>query len=157
MYEKHLGRIAKDLVTGFNGTIVNVTSYLHGQDRVSLQPEVGNDGKLPDAFDFDMATLKLDKEVKIKPKKFKKTKIKHGQQVIDPITDYKGTVIGIGYYINGCRRVGVIRKVQDTKDNNYETAFWFDEPQLEIVEAKAIQKRQTSTGGPSKYPDSRIY
>ena len=156
-YEKNLGRVATDLVSGFKGTIVLVTSYLHGQDRVSLQPVVDKDGKLPEACDFDTATLKLEKELKVKPTKFNKTKIKHGQKAIDPITEYEGTVIGIGHYINGCRRIGIMRKVQANKDNKFENAKWFDEPQIKIVEKKVIQKRKILTGGPSKYHDDRKY
>jgi len=48
-----LGDLAKDTVTGFSGTVVAITTWLHGCSRIILQPKVGKDGKVPESSAFD--------------------------------------------------------------------------------------------------------
>lgn len=60
-----LGDTAVDEVSGFKGVAVAEHTYLNGCSRFSLQPEVGKDGKLPDACTFDTPNLKVLKKKKV--------------------------------------------------------------------------------------------
>jgi hypothetical protein len=49
----NLGGEARDTVTGFVGICVIRSDYISGCSRVSLQPPVGADGKIPEPGHFD--------------------------------------------------------------------------------------------------------
>jgi hypothetical protein len=53
------GDIAKDKVTGFTGMAVARHSYITGCDRLTLQPPVDKDGKIPESYTFDEPMLEL--------------------------------------------------------------------------------------------------
>lgn len=52
-----LGQKVKDTVSGFTGIAVSKHIYLQGCVRVTLQPEVDKDGKLPECQTFDEPNL----------------------------------------------------------------------------------------------------
>ena len=54
-----LGDKCRDKVSGFTGVAVAEHLYLNGCRRVSLQPAVDKDGKLPDIKNFDDPQLKV--------------------------------------------------------------------------------------------------
>jgi hypothetical protein len=54
-----LGDVARDPVTGVEGTIVSFHQYQTGCARASLQAKVGADGKVPDALGVDVLLLEL--------------------------------------------------------------------------------------------------
>lgn len=54
-----LGQECKDVVTGFKGTVVAITEWLNGCRRVTLQPKIGKDGKIPDNHTFDEPQLEV--------------------------------------------------------------------------------------------------
>lgn len=62
----NLGDEVKDSVTGFKGIVVARTDYIHGCTRVSVQPKVGKDGKVPDQMAFDEPALVVLKAALIK-------------------------------------------------------------------------------------------
>ena len=53
----NLGDEVKDTVSGFQGGAVSRHSYFQGCDRVSVQPPVDKDGKLPETATFDEPQL----------------------------------------------------------------------------------------------------
>lgn len=55
--EVGLGDKVKDNVTGFSGIVVAITKWLHGCDRIVVQPAVGKDGKVPDSASFDIPQI----------------------------------------------------------------------------------------------------
>ena len=59
-----LGDEVKDTVTGFIGIVVARHQYLYGCTRISVQPPVDKDGKVPDSHGFDEPQLEI-----LKPKK----------------------------------------------------------------------------------------
>ena len=65
----NLGDKVKDSVSGFTGIAIGRTSWLQGCDRITIQPPVGKDGKLPDSASFDEPQL-----IVLTPKKVKKAK-----------------------------------------------------------------------------------
>ncbi len=56
-----LGDKARDKVTGFEGICVARTDWISGCARLTLQPNVGKDGKVPDGQTFDEPMLELVK------------------------------------------------------------------------------------------------
>lgn len=80
-----------------------------------------------------------------------RAKLELGDEAKDPVSGFKGIVVGITTYLNGCDRVMIQGKAQrDGKipDNH------FDEPQLTVVKRKKIKPalpkaQRKRTGGPS--------
>lgn len=59
-----MGDLVKDSVSGFKGIAVSEHKYLNGCTRITVQPEVDKEGKLPDSNTFDepqLLVLKLEK------------------------------------------------------------------------------------------------
>jgi hypothetical protein len=54
-----LGRKVRDKITGFTGIAVAYTMWLTGCARVSVQPPVDKDGKVPDMGSFDESSLDI--------------------------------------------------------------------------------------------------
>jgi len=54
-----LGDKVRDTVSGFKGIITGKHDYLQGCSRMTVQPEVDKDGKLPEAQSFDEPQLEL--------------------------------------------------------------------------------------------------
>lgn len=61
-----LGDKVKDKVSGFKGVVIGVTTWLHGCNRMIVQPSVGKDGKLPDSATFDEPQVELISKKKVK-------------------------------------------------------------------------------------------
>lgn len=62
MQAVELGDKVKDVVTGFTGVAVARTTWLHGCDRIVLQPEMGKDGKVPENASFDAPQIVVVKK-----------------------------------------------------------------------------------------------
>lgn len=61
-----LGDEVQDTITGFKGTVVAITKWISGCDRINVQPRVGKDGKIPDSCAFDEPQVKVLKKKKAK-------------------------------------------------------------------------------------------
>ena len=79
------------------------------------------------------------------------TKVDFGDQVTDPMTGFKGTVIAITQGMYGCRRVTVQPKGLN-KDGQLFCTHEFAEPALKVTKPAKIPatvtKLRTATGGP---------
>ena len=58
-----LGKRCKDTVSEFVGVAVSTHHYLHGCTRVTLQPPMDKDGKLPESQTFDEPSLEIIEKV----------------------------------------------------------------------------------------------
>jgi hypothetical protein len=58
-----LGSRYRDRVSGFVGVAVSCHSYLNGCNRITLQPSVDKDGKLPECQTFDEPQLEYIEDV----------------------------------------------------------------------------------------------
>jgi len=65
-WKVNLGDEVKDSVSGFKGIAVAKHTYLQGCDRVSVQPSIDKEGKLPEAQTFDEPQLETIKQAKVK-------------------------------------------------------------------------------------------
>lgn len=63
-----LGDYAKDMVTGFTGTVVAITEWLHGCKRLTLQPKVSAKGEALDSVSFDLPSVVLVKSKTVERK-----------------------------------------------------------------------------------------
>lgn len=66
MSDIELGDEVKDVITGFQGIAVARTFWLHGCDRIVIQPPVKEDGKHPDNCCFDEPCVEVIKKAKVK-------------------------------------------------------------------------------------------
>ena len=62
----NLGDVVIDRVSGFTGIVVAIHNYLDGCTRLTVQPKVGSDGKLPNTATFDAPQLVVHKTGEIK-------------------------------------------------------------------------------------------
>ena len=61
--EIELGDVAKDDVTGFQGAVMAITRWLHGCDRIVIQPQdLDKDGKVKETQVFDRLQMTLVKK-----------------------------------------------------------------------------------------------
>lgn len=63
-----LGDKVKDSITGFVGIAVAVTKWIHGCDRIAVQPQgVKEDGQPYEACNFDVLQLVVVEKAVVKP------------------------------------------------------------------------------------------
>jgi hypothetical protein len=83
-----------------------------------------------------------------------KLMINLGDKVRDVVTGLTGIAVGKTQYLQGCIRIAV--QPQELKDGKPVDASWFDEPQLEVIEAGAIKlksEKSEKPGGPAYLVD----
>lgn len=79
-----LGKKVKDRVSGFTGIAVSEHRYINGCMRITIQPEVDKDGKLPETATFDEPQL----EIVISKKKIKGENTTGGPEKFSDIRKY---------------------------------------------------------------------
>ena len=57
-----LGDVARDSITGFKGVVIGRTLWLHGCERMTIQPQELKDGKPIECQSFDEPQLVLVKK-----------------------------------------------------------------------------------------------
>lgn len=135
-----LGQKAKDLVTGYEGTITGVEVHVGRCAQVAIQPPVTKDGKIPDAHMIDIPRIKItDEKQTIKTEIPDELPYEFGQEMEDKYSGYRGKVVGISFHINGCT-VLALQPKHDAKKEKFGHGIWFAETQL-----KVIGKRLTPT------------
>jgi hypothetical protein len=61
-----LGKKVRDKITGFIGIAVAEHTYINGCKRISVQPSIDKNGKVPESVSFDIPQLEIVEEEKIK-------------------------------------------------------------------------------------------
>jgi hypothetical protein len=70
-----LGSRVRDIYTGFEGTLIARTSWLHGCDRLTIEPtKIKDDGSLPESITFDAPRVELVEEEPVRVSKQERTK-----------------------------------------------------------------------------------
>lgn len=151
-----LGMKVKDKVTGFIGVVENRATYLHGCDRLCIQPPVKEDGTIPKSEMIDEPQLEIlmgGVQI-IKPLTSVPVKVILGIEVVDPVSGIKGIATGRAVYLNGCARILISPKHEGKPVKDY-CLHWVDEPQVEIVQSGLFSKPRSAeqgnkkTGGPA--------
>lgn len=147
-----LGDIAKDIVTGFEGTAVCITRYRYNSDRLTIQPIGVKDGKTTDALAFDIDQLEYVKKGPgaVLPVPTASVLIEFGDEVKDPVTGFRGVVLGRACWLNGCTRLGV--QPQTLKSDGLPAEWqWLDEREAKLVKRAVLpspREEMRKTGGP---------
>ncbi len=84
-----LGDEVQDKVTGFKGIAVVRSIYLQGCDRISVQPLVDKEGKIPESQHFDDPQLKILKKQKVKPESVQRESSPGGVDKYNSLTKNK--------------------------------------------------------------------
>ena len=61
----------------------------------------------------------------------------NGDQVVETITGFKGTITGSVYYITGCNQYLVVSKAKDEFSEG--KAVWYDEGRLKLVKSDSFK------------------
>lgn len=158
-YEARLGDRVEDRVSGFSGVVTSLHRFLLGCDRMSVQPPISGDGKLPESQSFDAPDLTvIEKQAVLYHNRRDKSytgDIKLGDKVRDQVSKFTGVAVSRHIYLHGCDRISVQPAVEK-KDMTLPDAKSFDAPQLEMVEQGYVKyetsaEERRETGGPSKF------
>jgi hypothetical protein len=76
---------------------------------------------------------------------FKEDFMELGREAKDIVTGYKGIVVAVTTYLNGCARIGLQGKLR--KDGTVPDFEWFDDLQLVYIGKKKIKSKNRETGG----------
>ena len=152
-----LGQKVTDIITGIEGICIGITQYLYGVERIEIQPPLKGDGAVPDTVTIDVNRLRVIDNNPVMQYDSKPLTFEIGQTGLDPISGYKGIVVGYCDYISGCRRVGLQQKYNPSVHKEFDTGMWFYENQLEFINSAKENKVKVSendrkTGGPGMMP-----
>lgn len=62
----------------------------------------------------------------------KEFKFKTGDEVIEKITGFKGTITGIAFYLTGCNSYLITAKI--IEEGKEPLALWYDEGRIELLQ-----------------------
>lgn len=98
-----LGDHAKDGITGFEGIVMGRGQWLHGPDRIIIQPtRLDRDGKPVSEEHFDIGRIEVMKRglfgARMPEGQFGSFL---GKVATDSVTQFKGTITGIMTYLSG--------------------------------------------------------
>ncbi len=152
-----LGVMVTDKVSGFMGVAVSRSTWLYGVDRIGIQPQVKEDGTVPNEMTIDITQLKLTEnmttpivEAPVEPPVL----VPLGSKVIDDINGLDATVTGRCLALNGCIRIALETKHIPGKQKM--EAWWTDEGAVTIVEESGTDydNEERVTGGVGRAPIS---
>lgn len=133
-------------------SISSISTIRIGGGIVSLELK---DGKPMEPYFLDENSLELVKKEYVKAPEFPELTVNLGDTVRDSLTNFQGTVVGLGYWINGCIRVG-IQPRDLSKDGIPIDETWFPMKQLVVLKKSKVEKqpKEKKPGGPMKDPTS---
>lgn len=161
-----LGDSAKDIITGYEGIVMEKIDYFTGCDHVRLlDPDKRDENGAPvKGTYFDITRVKLLEKCMFN---FGATYLQGGpvpgDEVKDVITGYEGIVMGRAKDLSGYDSVGV--QSMSNKDKNGEPAdwVWLASARMKVIEVGAVKleapaKEEGATptpGGPQQHAPSR--
>jgi hypothetical protein len=143
-----LGDVARDIITGFTGTVVARTRWIMQCDRLVVQPDKVKDGKPIQACTFDILSLEYvgPGKTTVVPVNRPDDEAGLGDLVQDRLTGLKGIVINQTTWHNGCSRVLI--QPEELKDGVPVEASTCDEVDLKILKRQKVKPLEDETGGP---------
>ena len=146
-----LGDLAKDKITGFEGIAMSITSYYNNCDRVGLQPrELSKDGYVRSREFFDVTQVEVVEKGVVAPEPTVANPFKFLDEVRCTVTGFKGKVVAMTAWLNGCMRIGV--QSPEFKDGHPIDDLSLPAQQLEMVVEAPKEEKAVKRGGPMKAP-----
>ena len=150
-----MGNIVRDVLTGFNGTVIQIIEQLSGNIQYAIQRKQ-NEGETgyPEAMCIDYHTLEVISEgFTDRVQAPIEVDIPLGARVRDTASTLEGIVVERITYFNGCLRFGVIPKVKENQllSSNSEMSY-IDPARLEVIDdgIKKPIEAEKPTGGPAQ-------
>lgn len=78
-------------------------------------------------------------------------RVELGDEAEDKVSGFRGVVVALFLYLNGCTRVCLQPKVG--ADGKLPESATFDEPQLEVLKKAVVSCGPRTVGGPAPYVD----
>lgn len=158
------GDLAKDVVTGFEGIITARTTWLHGCDRIAIQPtKLGSDGTPVKDQVFDEDRVKIIKKAKVKftpPTDDELVAMPIGAEAKDTVTGFKGIIAALTVTLGGQLHV-VIEPEKLNKDGGCFDNEAFVSSRIEVIKPKPVPKTTAQTtgkdGGPQRGEGARVH
>lgn len=130
-----LNAVAKDIITGFTGIIVNRTAHLFGCSQYGLAPqELSADGSPRNTEHFDEARIEIvdDSNAIYGDDEFNSIfSIPLGTEVRDKVSEYQGKVLVNVENTHNCNQYYVELPID--KDGKMQGGAWFDEGRLSVI------------------------
>lgn len=156
------GDLVKDLITGFEGIVTYRTTWMHGCDRIAVQPRDLKEGKPLDEEQFDEHRVEIIEKGAVKAVEPDMTLLSNfgmGVKAKDTLTGFEGVVAGITVELSGLISV-VIEPDRLDKDKLPIKNRLFDAHRIELIEDKPIPQTKDKTsgkrGGPAPRGESAI-
>jgi hypothetical protein len=150
----NIGDKAKDIVTGFQGIVVGKTSWLHGCDRLTLEPDKLDDEGQPQRVQtFDDHRIEIVQRGVLKPCPPEPNSIKLGDKVRDKVNGFKGIATGMGVWLSGNVNFTIEPDSLD-KNGQPQESHAAEAHRLDLVEQKPVPVSPNAvakaTGGPQR-------
>lgn len=147
--EIKIGDLVTDKITGFEGIVTSITTFLAGCSRVGVKSRKLVDGRpLPTEL-LDINDLKkVGRGVRSRKHK---EKIKLGDKVEETVSGFQGIAYCITEDLNGSAMVGVIPRTTD-KNKRPEVEGIPEELLRKVKDQELDQPKDTSPGGDQKVP-----
>lgn len=148
-----MGHTVRDLISGFEGTVVTKVEFMTGNVQFGIQPKCEPGAKaMPDAMGIDSHMLDVvDEGLSAKAIPPAHTDIELGWKVRDRATGFEGIAVQKHTFFNGCVYFQVIPPVKKgTLINENPPMSFIEHARLEKVADGLVEKVMKATvGGPS--------
>ena len=67
----------------------------------------------------------------------KQFKFSNGDEVVEKITGFKGTITGTSFYLTGCNTYLITAKAE--REGKEPTALWYDEGRIELIKKEVFE------------------
>jgi len=73
----------------------------------------------------------------------KEFEFENGDQVVEKISGFKGTITGTAFYLTGCNQYAVTAKAKNSFSE--PQVMWYDEGRLELVKKKKVKAEKVKS------------
>ncbi len=151
-----LGQKVRCKVTGFEGVVDHLCFPMADATKIGVQAPMQKDGKMGECYTLDYMTIEILESKPVLKAKQSKPKFNLGDKVEDTITSFKGKIVMVIFYFNGCVQYRVQPIIPEGKKAEDYAAQKFPEgtlkkvpePKAEKVTEKLSQPQRT--GGPKE-------
>lgn len=134
-YINLLGRVVKDRVTHFEGTVTNLTFDLYGCVQAAVLPKIDKDGKFTDGRWLDVHRLEPLADVRTMPVPDFGSGLfpieNLGRWGRDRVSNFEGTISSIALLLSGVTEVALSPLID--KDGKLPEGKWFQSGRVELV------------------------